>query len=155
MEKKSMKSQWVVYAVSSLIAYGAMWTLIKYVLTKGMTSEGALFYVFLFAATILGGVIYCTSRSSFSINRVQLFFLIIIAVSSTAGNFLLFKALHLSDNPGYALAIANLNVVVVFIVSLFIFGSHINLTKIAGMIFALIEYEKPPKSHREIPRFLI
>jgi drug/metabolite transporter (DMT)-like permease len=137
-KEERMKMEWFVYALVSLVSFGILFTLIKYGLNKGITSEGMLFYQFLFTALIIGAVLLFSSKNSFSINKIQLLVLIIIGIISVIANLFLFKAMTISTNPGYVLAITNLNTLLVLIASFFVFGAKFDAIKIAGTVLAVI-----------------
>jgi len=130
--------EWFAYALISLIGFGILFTLIKYGLNKGITSEGMLFYQFLFTALIIGAFLLFSSKNAFSINKIQFLILIIIGIISVIANLFLFKAMSISTNPGYVLAITNLNTLLVLIVSFFVFGAKFDIIKLIGTLLAII-----------------
>jgi len=130
--------EWFIYALISLIGFGILLTLIKYGLNKGITSEGMLFYQSLFTALIIGAVLMFSSKNSFSINKIQLLILIIIGILGFIANLFLFKAMSISANPGYVLAITNLNTLLVLIASFFVFGAKFDIIKLIGTLLAII-----------------
>jgi drug/metabolite transporter (DMT)-like permease len=133
-----MKMLEIIYALLALFGLGAMFLLIKYGLNKGLTSEVTLFYQVLFMTFILGVILLFTSKTSFIVNKPQLLILIMIGVVGAFANIFLFKALNFSTNPGYVLAITNLNALVVLIASFFIFGAKFDIIKLAGTLLAVI-----------------
>ena len=138
LKRGKMKMEWFTYALISLVAFGIMFTLIKYGLNKGITSEGMLFYQFLFTSLIIGAVLIFSSKNSFSINKIQLIILIGIGIISVVANLFLFKSMNLSANPGYVLAITNLNTILVLVASFFIFGAKFDLIKLTGVVLAVM-----------------
>ena len=61
-----------------------------------------------------------------------------VKLFSYVGNIFHLKSIELAPNPGYPTAILGLQIVIISLISLFLFGSKITLTKGIGIGFAAI-----------------
>ena len=131
------KMTWLVYALLSMISFGILFILIKYSSNAGVSSQLAVFYQMFITALILG-IFFVSTNTSFKISKIALVILIIMGIVSVFGNIFLFKAISSAPNPGYALAVSNLNTIIIVFAGIFLFSSEINFLKIAGTILAVI-----------------
>ena len=132
-----MKMTWFIYAILSMIILGIMFLLIRQVLILGVRSELIVFYQFAISSVLLA-LFLASTKVSFKVSNNAVILLIIIGVISVIGNIFMFRALAGSTNPGYALAITNLNTLIVLIGGLVFFKADFSLTKIIGTILAII-----------------
>jgi drug/metabolite transporter (DMT)-like permease len=106
-------------------------------MNKGMNSTSVAFYQFVFSIIFLGAILFYNSPKDFKVNGFFIAILIVVGLLNALGNFFLFKSLSLVDNSGYAIAIANLNVVLILFASIFLFGVKLDMLKIVGTLLVV------------------
>ena len=132
-----MKMGWFIYAIIAMVALTINFLLIKKILNLGIRSEIVLIYIFGISAIII--LIYSVStKASINISRYVFLFILLAAIFAIIGNFFLFKSMGISPNPGYALAVSGVHILLVAIASIFIFKSDFSLVKGVGVILAVI-----------------
>jgi len=128
---------WFMYGIIAMIAFTVNFLLIKKLSLLGLKSQIILMYVFAISALIV--LIYSVMTKDFiGVSKYALLLIILTAVFAVVGNFFLFESIRLSPNPGYSLAVSGVHILLVAIVSIFIFQSDFTLNKITGVILAVI-----------------
>lgn len=132
-----MKMNWFIYAIIAMIAFTINFLFIKKLSLLGVKSQIVLIYIFAISALI--ALVYSlVIKESIKVNNYVLVFLILAAIFATVGNFFLFESLGTAPNPGYALAVSGGHILLVAIVSIFIFQADFTLTKITGTVLAVL-----------------
>jgi len=132
-----MKMNWFYYSIFASIFLAVMFLLMKFLMNKGMSSTSVAFYQFVFSIIFLGAILFYNSPKDFKINGFFIVILVVVGLLNALGNFFLFKSISLVDNSGYAIAIANLNVVLILFSSIFLFGVKIDVLKIVGTLLVV------------------
>ena len=128
---------WFYYSIFASIFLAVMFLLMKFLMNKGMSSTSVAFYQFVFSIIFLGAILFYNSPKDFKINGFFIVILVVVGLLNALGNFFLFKSISLVDNSGYAIAIANLNVVLILFSSIFLFGVKIDVLKIVGTLLVV------------------
>lgn len=132
-----MKMSWFYYAIFSSVFLVAMFLLMKMLMNRSMNSTSVAFYQFVFSIIFLGAILFYNSPKDFKVNGFFIAILVVVGLLNALGNFFLFKSISLADNSGYAIAIANLNVVLILFASIFLFGVRLDLLKIIGTLLVI------------------
>ncbi len=129
---------WLLYAILGTLSLSGMFLTIKKLGTLDLKPNIILIYLFI-VASILFIVYNIITKNNFLVTEKNtLLFLILVGIFSFLGNLFLTKSMLLAKNPGYTLVISSTNVILVTIGSYFLFKSEITITKLIGMIIALI-----------------
>jgi drug/metabolite transporter (DMT)-like permease len=137
MNKRIKKMSWILFAFGAMIFLTLMFLLEKKVLTLGVGSGQLLFYINLVVAVMVF-IFLLSTKESIKINFWMFALIALIGLFAFLGNYLLLKSINVSPNPGFSLAIAGVHVLLVTIISIFLFKSDFTWTKIVGTIFAVI-----------------
>jgi len=132
-----MKMMWFIYALIAMVSFTVMILSFNKIGLLGMSSETTIMYYSIFAA-LLVFVYVISTKIPLSMTKYMLIFLIIAVVFGTIGNIFLLKSMQISPNPGYPVAIAGLQILLITVASVFLFKSEITLVKGIGILFALI-----------------
>ena len=126
--------KWFGFSALSAILMALAALASKYVLNRGVKESLLLFWGFIFGALLMA-VYMIYKKEPVKIEIAPLAIVILVITVSLLGNYFYFRAINLAPNPGYAAAVSSLNVVVVTVLSLFLFKSE--LTPIKGLGVAL------------------
>jgi uncharacterized membrane protein len=126
---------WPWYAAVAMVCFAAMQLVLKH-LTRGMTSALILVFVFGFAWICYAAHV-AALRTSLSLKASTLGLLIAAGVLSYLGNLFAVRAMALAPNPGYALAIASLNSLLVTLLSTVILGASLAWMKLLGVVLCV------------------
>jgi len=132
-----MKMNWFILALGAMVLFTITFLLIKKVGDLGLKSEVILFYYFAIGALIILVYIFMNKMSLQASGYIFVLLLIMALIGSIA-NILLFNSIKIAPNPGYALAVSGLHVLLVAVASIFIFKSEFTLLKGIGTILAII-----------------
>lgn len=128
---------WFLFALGAMIFLAAMFLIEKYAMILGVGSGQLLMYVFFFGA-VFTLVYLLSTKASITLSKPLLILIIIAALFSFLGNYFLLKSISISPNPGYSLAVAGVHILLVAIISVFLFKSDYSWTKIAGTVLAML-----------------
>ena len=132
-----MKMGWFIFALIAMVSFTVTFLLIRRIGDLGVKSEVILVYYFAIAAILL--LVYTVSSNfSLSISKTALILLFVVGFFGVLGNIFLVHSLLSSPNPGYSLAISGVHILLVAIVSVFIFGSEFTLLKGLGTVLAVL-----------------
>lgn len=125
---------WVVYAFIGFLGYFLVNFLFKFV-----SSENPLMVsMVLYGSAALSMFLLLLNKMNFSITTRSLIIAILIGISSVIATVFGLKSIKLSPNPGYSAAIYSANFVLLTIVSVFVFGSSLTVTKFLGVLATLL-----------------
>lgn len=127
-------NNWVGYALISFVAYFFVNFSFKFISANKIIPVTFMTYVF--AVIIMFFVLLSTKH--FFLDFKSLLIAAIIAVGSVAGTIFMIKSVGLAPNPGYGLAIASANVVVIALISPIVFHSSLTLPKILGVFLTFL-----------------
>jgi uncharacterized membrane protein len=132
-----MKMEWFTYALVAMISFTLMFLAFIKIGKLGLPSETTFVYYCLFAGLL--ALLYSLSgKIPLSATKYLLIFLLLAGLFGAIGNIFLFKAMSSSPNPGYAIAVSGIHVLLVAIVSIFLFKAEFTLIKGLGTIFAVL-----------------
>ncbi len=132
-----MKMNWVIYSIIATISFTFMVLAVKKLSNLGVGSK--LFNLYLFGLVFIGFLVWnISTNSSLKINKTIFIFLLIAAIFSLIGNFLMVYSIGLAPNPGYIVAIVGTHGALVTLLAFFIFRSEITFMKIVGVVLAAI-----------------
>jgi len=132
-----MRMNWYIYSLISAIFLALMFLLMKFLMNKGVNSTSVAFYQFVFSIVFLGIILAYTAPQSFKLNSFSFGILIFIGLLNAVANFFLFKSISLVDNSGYAIAVANLNIIFILIASFLFFGVKFDFIKLIGTLLVV------------------
>ncbi len=127
---------WFLYALIALFLCVFMELIFKKV-SRDVKAEIILFYVFLFGTIILG-LYFLFSKTNIVIDKTLIVLLLIATLFSVIANTFSIRGLALASNPAYPLAVTKASVLIVAILSVFIFKSEISITKFFAIIRILL-----------------
>lgn len=127
---------WLFYSLVAMISFAVMILLFKKLTTLEQRTEVINLYFFLF--TTLAFFLFVILRQvRLQIPTDSLPLLILLAIVAVVANYCSISAIRLAPNPGYVRGIQSFEVVIITVVSIFLFQSDINLTKLAGIALSL------------------
>lgn len=128
---------WFLLGLLAMIGFTVTFLLVRKIADLGLKSEVFLFYYFAIAAIVM--LVYAGSKHfDLTLTRSLFILLLICAVFGALANVFLVKAISTSPNPGYALAVSGIHILLVAVASLFLFHSEFTLVKGIGTILAVI-----------------
>ena len=128
---------WLIYTLISVVFMAGMVLILKKLTLQGINAAVILFILFSVAAFVFGGHLLVT-RTKLDVSFWPLILIVIAAVFSYVANLLQVKSIALAPNPGYVFAIVSLNVVLVTVMSYFLFASEISVLKGVGIVLGVI-----------------
>ncbi len=132
-----MKMGWFILAIGAMISFTLMFLINKKILDLGVKSYLLYMYLALFGALI--AFLYIVgAKEGFSISKWAIILLVVAAVFSFLGNVFLLNSINISSNPGYPLAVSGVHILLVAVISIFVFKSEFTLTKGIGVILAVL-----------------
>ncbi len=132
-----MSMTWLLKAFITTICFSIFTILVKFLTNKNIPSEA----INLYSITICS---ICFAIFAFYKNSVTSLELKFLPIATLMGlilfiaNYYLISAINSAPNPGYVRAILAFEMVVVSILSFFIYSSHLSGIKILGMFFSLL-----------------
>ena len=126
--------------LSSILA--AIFLAIGFLLAKKLSLESVSLPVMLFfiwgisSIILLGYLLY--SKQPIHLSSPILGLLVLAAVAIFLGQLFLYNGIYTAPNPGYATAIGSIQVLIVVLLSLMLFGLEFSLLKIVATILILI-----------------
>lgn len=132
-----MKMDWFYYAIIAMISLSIVFILIRKLCDIGLDSGAIFFYNTIMAAVIMVGYIFI-NRTQLKTSTTGVIILVVLALFLVLGNIFLIKAIATAPNPGYALAINSVQVLIVAVAAIFLFKSEFTFIKAAGALLAVI-----------------
>lgn len=129
---------WLLYAVLGTLSLSGMFLAIKKLGTIDIKPNTILVYLFIVASILFIVYNIITKNNLLVAEKNTLLLLMLVGIFSFLGNLFLTKSMLLAKNPGYTLVISSTNVILVTVGSYFLFKSEITITKLIGMVIALI-----------------
>ena len=129
--------KWIAW---SFVALGGL--TVHIIIMLWLTKNGGVItrlnaWVFSMAAIILI-VTHLVSGESFALEKSQLPWLIVAAVSVCVVITFSLKAQKIAPNPGYVSALESLSAIFVALASIYLFQSELSVTKFGGVILCLL-----------------
>jgi uncharacterized membrane protein len=128
---------WILYSTAAMLLLGGMLLIIKKLSLGGLVPGVILFWLLLGAAGGAGGHLLAT-RQSPRLAWSAFGLVALAALASYLGNLLYIKAVALSPNPGYPVAIEGCKAAVVLVGSLLLFGMNLSLDKAVGVALCAV-----------------
>ena len=111
-------------------------------LEKDINIEESILIAFVIAGIVSFLILISKSRNLKSkikkIYSMQGFFISLVGILFLTNRLLFTKSIKKSPNPGYSHLIVNLNVIIVLILSYFLYNSQINYKSCLGIILSLL-----------------
>ena len=111
-------------------------------LEKDINIEESILIAFVIAGIVSFLILILKSRNLKSkiknIYSMQGFFISLVGILFLTNRLLFTKSIKTSPNPGYSHLIVNLNVIIVLILSYFLYNSQINYKSCLGIILSLL-----------------
>jgi uncharacterized membrane protein len=133
-----MPLNWFQLALLAALGFATQTILFKVILERGISA--VLLTTFIFSITTIVLWVYSFSAEKIIIpNKADIITILIIAsIITAASNIFSFKAIDASKNPGYPAAVWSSSIVLVTIVSLFVFNLTFDFIKTIGVIVIFI-----------------
>lgn len=128
---------WILYSTAAMLLLGGMLLIIKRLSVGGVVPGVILFWLLLGAAAGAGAQLVAT-RQSPRLAWSALGCVALAALASYLGNLLYVKAVALSPNPGYPVAIEGCKAAVVLLGSLLLFDTSLSLGKAVGVALCAV-----------------
>ena len=127
---------WVLYALLGMVFFSGMNLIFKR-LTADLKPNVLLLFIFIFGALFyLIDSVY--TKTSLNLNYKLVLLLLAAAFLSYLGNLFYVKSLSLSPNPGHSAAINSLQIILITIGAVFLFGSEITIKNLIGIMLGII-----------------
>jgi drug/metabolite transporter (DMT)-like permease len=109
---------------------------IKYATTKNI--DPTFILLICFSISALCALLHIiVNKINMIFNWKTILILIACGIFSYIGNLLLTKSIKIAPNPGYSQAILSTNIIIITILSYFIFKSDFDIKSIVGIIFCV------------------
>jgi len=129
--------EWFLLAIVALVGFTGLFLLIRKITDLGVRSDVLLLYYFGLAALIL--LIYTVfMKTNLGITKYAFLLLLVTAILGVVANIFLVQSIKISPNPGYALAVSGVHILLVAFASIFIFKSEFTLMKGIGTVLAVL-----------------
>ncbi|PIN73572.1 hypothetical protein COV20_05100 [Candidatus Woesearchaeota archaeon CG10_big_fil_rev_8_21_14_0_10_45_16] len=132
-----MKMEWLIYALLGMLFFSGMILLFKKITLSGVTPATLMLFVAIFL-TVFYTLHVVLTRSAAKVNGSVLVLIIIAAFLSYLANLFYTKSIAVAPNAGYPATIISLQLAVITIASVFLFGSELSLLKGTGIILAIV-----------------
>ncbi len=130
---------WYVYSILSAVLFAGMVLCTRYLGNKGHSAKQILLFLLGFAFLGFLGINVRTIGGVVSSEQFWPFALVMTITGAfiVIGNWVNFTATIRAPNPGFVGAINNSSVLLIILLSVFIFGSPLTLSKLAGALLAV------------------
>lgn len=129
-------SLWIIHAFIALTGFSGIYIFIKAILQQGISPTTINFYFF----TLTGiGFLFLAliEKENLKIQQNSWWLFLGLIVAALVGNYFSLRAFAAAPNPGYSQAIVSGALVVLTLVSYFIFGSDISALKFLGILLTI------------------
>jgi drug/metabolite transporter (DMT)-like permease len=133
-----MENSWFVYGLLAALSFACMTLTFKYILKQNVQPLILLLFVFIFIS--IGYIVWVyLGNISFENLNFNVFLLIILAACfAIAGNYFDVMAVKLAPNPGYAGALKASQIIIISILSVFLFSAKLTFVNLTGILFVLL-----------------
>lgn len=131
-----MKMGWFLYALIAMVSFTFMFLFLTQIGKLGLRAEITLVYYFIVAAVIIA-VYGLSSKLQFNVSQYLLLFILLAAIFGAIGNVFLLKSMTSAPNPGYAIAVSGIHIMLVAVISIFLFNAEFTLVKILGVVLSV------------------
>lgn len=132
-EKEVHTFRWFWLALGAFFCWGGLALMSKYLLNQGVSVAARLFYAFFFVSLILLAEIKIRKEEIGSV-RQHLPLLLTMGFFGTLFNLFMQIAFQTAPNPGFVNAVNASSIVLVTLLSAFIFGDELNGKKLLGVM---------------------
>ncbi len=132
-----MKMTWIIYALLGMILFSIMILLFKKLTLLNVNPATLMLFVSLVLLLSYAGHVFFT-KADLKVSPFIFLLLLLAGIVSYVGNFLYIKSIALAPNPGYVATIVGLQLAVIAIGSVFLFGSELTATKGIGIALAIV-----------------
>lgn len=132
---------WYIYSVTAALCFAGMMLCTRHLGNKGFSTKQIL--TFLLGFAFLGFLLlnFGALSSTAHLESFSLLFLVIMmigALFSIIGNLALFTAVIKAPNPGFVGFIQSSNILLITLLSVLFFGSHLSWLKFLGAVIVMI-----------------
>jgi|TARA_B100001971_G_scaffold194280_1_gene200158 drug/metabolite transporter (DMT)-like permease len=127
---------WYIYSIISAFLLAAHFLFLKKASLSGIPLSLLIMYMWLISG--VGLLIYQITKGQLSIPTNLIWIVVFATITALAGTFLLNLGVYTAPNPGYATAVGSLQVLIVVVSSMLIFGSDFSSIKILGSLLVII-----------------
>ena len=128
---------WIIYSFIACTCFALMFLIMKLLTNSGLSNVQILAWIYLVALTIFIVHLLGTNQT-LEISKTPLLILIGAGVLSYIGNYFQVKALETAPNPGYAIAIVNIDILLLVILSAIFLNVDMSWIKLTGTVFCII-----------------
>lgn len=127
---------WIFYALIAFFAWGIANLGFRYISEKDPVAMTLFMYVA--ATAVLGGYTLVTfGDRDVSLNKYGIV-AALMGLGSIVGTIAIIKGTEIAPNPGYVIAISSASVIIVTLLSLFIYGSELSLINLIGVVTVVV-----------------
>jgi|SRR3989344_1580242 len=131
-----MTINWILSAILAALSFTFMILIYKKLLLLNINQN--ILNLFIFGLVFLGfGIVLVSTKTSIKITFFMLILLIIAAVFSLLGNYFQVKAVNDAPNPGYAITLQSTSLILITILSIFLFKSSFSWVKLVGILVVI------------------
>ena len=132
-----MKMSWLLYALLGMVFFAGMILLFKKITLLGTEPLILLLFLTIFLAGFY--VVHVSiTKTPLKVNSTVILLILAAAFLSYLGNLFYTKSIALAPNPAYSTTIISLQIVLIAIASVFLFGSELSTVKGIGILFAIV-----------------
>ena len=127
---------WITYSVMAAVSFSFMVLIYKKLLLLGINQN--ILNLFIFGIVFIGfGSIVVYSKTQIKLTSLMILLLVLASVFSLFGNYFQVKAYNEAPNPGYASTIVATQLILIAILSVFLYNSEFTWTKFLGIIIVV------------------
>lgn len=132
-----MTINWVLSAIFAALSFTFMILIYKKLLLLNINQN--ILNLFIFGFVFIGfGIVLVSTKTPVKITFFMLILLIIAAVFSLLGNYFQVKAVSNAPNPGYAITLQSTSLILITILSIFLFKSSFSWVKLVGITVVIL-----------------
>lgn len=131
---------WFIYALVPLFGFSIAIVLWKIIMNKGLSPLLTTTYTFTITAIMLLGYVLITQKSLFPSSLQSPFIIsllivgcVIVAISNVAS----FTSVKLASNPGYTRAVTSGSILLIYIISMFVFKVRFDVIAFIGILLIM------------------
>jgi drug/metabolite transporter (DMT)-like permease len=126
---------WFSYSLIAAVVLAAHFLILKRLNVHDISLNILIMYMWGMASIAL--LLYQSMRGHVSIPKGSFPWIIGASITTFLGTWLLNKGVFTAPNPGFATAVGSLQVLIVIIASVFMFGSGFSFMKFIGSVFVV------------------
>ncbi|KHO49849.1 MAG: hypothetical protein QT02_C0003G0039 [archaeon GW2011_AR9] len=128
---------WLLYALLGMIFFAGMVLLFKKITLLGVPASILMLFLAIFLVVFYALHVTITKTPP-KVTSFAIVLIIAAAFLSYLGNLFYTKSIALAPNPAYSTTIISLQVLLIALASVFLFGSELSLVKGIGIMLAIV-----------------